>query len=67
MSNEKEISTKITRYLDSGTAELKAGTAYRLQLAREAGAARVSATRGARPSWCWPARAAARSAADAIS
>jgi len=35
MNNETEISTKITRYLDNGTAELKAGTAYRLQLARE--------------------------------
>ena len=33
--NEHEIANKITAYLDQGTAELKAGTAYRLQLARE--------------------------------
>ena len=42
MNNESEISTKITRYLDAGTAELKAGTAYRLQLAREQALARLA-------------------------
>jgi hypothetical protein len=41
MNNETEISTQITRYLDNGTAELKAGTAYRLQLAREGALARL--------------------------
>jgi len=41
MNNETEISTKITRYLDNGIAELKAGTAYRLQLARERALARL--------------------------
>lgn len=34
--NETETARKITAYLDCGTAELKAGTAYRLQLARQA-------------------------------
>jgi hypothetical protein len=33
--NELEIAKKITGYLDLGASELKAGTAYRLQLARE--------------------------------
>jgi Protein of unknown function (DUF3619) len=47
MSNETEISTKITRYLDSGTAELKAGTAYRLQLAREQALSRLGEPRRA--------------------
>ena len=42
MNDESEISTKITRYLDSSTAELKAGTAYRLQLAREQALARLA-------------------------
>jgi len=42
MNNESEISTKITRYLDTGTADLKAGTAYRLQLAREQALARLA-------------------------
>ena len=41
MNDETEISTKIARYLDSGTAELKAGTAYRLQLAREQALSRL--------------------------
>lgn len=35
MNSESETSAKIARYLDSGAAELKAGTIYRLQLARE--------------------------------
>jgi len=33
--NDNDIPSKITGYLDAGTAGLKAGTAYRLQLARE--------------------------------
>lgn len=33
--NEHEIAKKITGYLDRGTAELKAGSAYRLQRARQ--------------------------------
>ncbi|HXX86357.1 MAG TPA: DUF3619 family protein [Casimicrobiaceae bacterium] len=32
--SEREIAKKITSYLDQGAAGLKAGTAYRLQLAR---------------------------------
>ncbi len=47
MSNEKEISTKITSYLDTGTAGLKAGTAYRLQLAREQALSRLGEPRRA--------------------
>jgi hypothetical protein len=42
MNNETEISTKITHYLDNGTAELKVGTAYRLQLAREQALVRLA-------------------------
>jgi hypothetical protein len=34
--NETETAKKITAYLDKGTAGLKAGTAYKLQLARQA-------------------------------
>jgi hypothetical protein len=34
MNNEREIAKKITAYLDRGSAELKSGTAYRLQVAR---------------------------------
>jgi hypothetical protein len=41
--NESEIAKKITTYLDRGTAELKAGTAYRLQRARQASLERFSA------------------------
>ena len=33
--NEHEIAKKITTYLDRGTAELKAGTAFKLQRARQ--------------------------------
>jgi Protein of unknown function (DUF3619) len=42
MNNEAETSAKIASYLDSGTAELKAGTAYRLQLARDQALARLA-------------------------
>jgi hypothetical protein len=42
MNNESETSAKIARYLDSGTAELKAGTIYRLQLAREQALTRLA-------------------------
>jgi hypothetical protein len=34
--NQAETAKKITAYLDKGTAELKAGTAYKLQIARQA-------------------------------
>jgi hypothetical protein len=40
--NEREIAKKIAGYLDRGTAELKAGTAYKLQLARQEALARLS-------------------------
>ena len=40
--NDNEIPSKIARYLDAGTAGLKAGTAYRLQLAREQALARLA-------------------------
>ena len=41
-SRETEIANKITSYLDEATAELKAGTVYRLQLARADALARLS-------------------------
>jgi hypothetical protein len=40
--NEHETAKKITTYLDHGTAELKAGVAFRLQRARQAAVARLS-------------------------
>jgi len=41
---------KLTAYLDIGAAELKAGTAYRLQSARAAALARLAGSGGARAS-----------------
>ena len=43
--NENETARKITAYLDSGTASLVAGTAYRLQLARQKALARLGEQR----------------------
>ena len=43
-TRESEIAKKIATYLDTGTAQLKAGTAYRLQLARAAALARLGET-----------------------
>lgn len=40
--NELEIAKKITGYLDRGTAELKAGSAYRLQCARQLALSRLA-------------------------
>ncbi len=45
--NEREIAKEITGYLDRGTAELKAGIAYKLQLARQEALARLSEPRRA--------------------
>ena len=42
-----EFARKLTGYLDRGSAELKAGTAYRLQLARAEALARVADPRRA--------------------
>lgn len=39
---DSEFAKKITAHLDRGVADLKAGTAYRLQLAREEALARLS-------------------------
>jgi len=41
--NEQETAKKITSYLDRGTAGLKAGTAFKLQRARQHALARLSA------------------------
>jgi hypothetical protein len=41
-SRETEIAKKITGYLDDATADLKAGTVYRLQLARADALARLA-------------------------
>ncbi len=41
--NEQEIAKKIKSYLDHGTADLKAGTAFRLQRARQLALTRLSA------------------------
>jgi len=42
MIDERDFAKKITTYLDRGTEELKAGTAYRLQLARQGALARLA-------------------------
>jgi hypothetical protein len=42
MTSESEIAKKIVTYLDRGAAQLKAGTAYRLQQARAAALARLA-------------------------
>ncbi len=55
-TQDDEIAKKITTYLDHGTAELKAGTAYRLQQARSAALAKLAA----------PARGAVRASAHAL-
>jgi len=39
---DEDFAKKITTYLDHGTADLKAGTAYRLQLARAEALARLA-------------------------
>ena len=41
-ANDRDFAKKITTYLDRGTAELKAGTAYKLQLARGQALARLT-------------------------
>jgi len=41
--NEQEIAKKIKGYLDHGTAELRAGTAFKLQRARQLALTRLSA------------------------
>jgi len=45
--NEREIAKKLTSYLDKGTAELKPGTAYKLQLARQRALAQAAEPRRA--------------------
>ena len=41
-TRDEDFAKKITTYLDKGTADLKAGTAYRLQLARQEALARLA-------------------------
>ena len=45
--NEKDFSSRVTAHLNHGTAGLKAGTAFRLQRAREAAMARIADPRRA--------------------
>jgi hypothetical protein len=47
MKDEREIAKKITGYLDRSAAQLKAGTAYKLQLARQQALARLAEPRRA--------------------
>ena len=49
-TQDDNFAKKITGYLDQGTAELKAGTAYRLQNARAAALARLAEPSGIRAS-----------------
>ena len=41
-TKDQDFAKKITTYLDKGTADLKPGTAYRLQLARQEAMARLA-------------------------
>ncbi|MCC7325287.1 MAG: DUF3619 family protein [Burkholderiales bacterium] len=50
MNDETDFAKKLTTYLDCGTAELRAGTAYRLQQARSQALARLSQPLPARES-----------------
>jgi len=45
-THDTEIANKITTYLDHATADLKAGTVYRLQQARAAALARLAEPQG---------------------
>ena len=47
-TDDKNFPKKLTAYLDIGAAEIKAGTAYRLQNARAAALARVAGSDGVR-------------------
>jgi hypothetical protein len=49
-SHDDNFAKKITGYLDAGTADLKAGTAYRLQKARAAAMERLAQPAGVRAS-----------------
>lgn len=42
--DQEQFAKKLTTYLDAGTAEIKSGTAYRLQQARSAALARLAQT-----------------------
>ena len=52
-----DFARKIAAHLDQGTADLKAGTAYRLQQARGAALARLSGVPPTPPRPRWPAPA----------
>jgi uncharacterized protein DUF3619 len=47
-THDDKFAKKLTAYLDRGTADLKAGTAYRLQKARAAAIARLTGPNGRR-------------------
>ena len=52
MNDDRDFAKKITTYLDRGVSELKAGTAYKLQLARKAALDRlVDPARQASTQW----------------
>ena len=49
--NEREIARKLVGYLNRGAADLKPGTAYRLQLARERALAEAEQERRCHDRW----------------
>jgi hypothetical protein len=52
MTDDRDFAKKITSYLDRGAADLKAGTAYKLQLARKAALDRLAdPARQLSPEW----------------
>jgi hypothetical protein len=66
-TDDDNFAKKLTGYLDHGTAELKAGTAYRLQKARAAAIARLAGPEAVRASESRLAHAFAGSGAGAPS
>ena len=61
---DSDFAKKLTAYLDEGTANLKAGTAYKLQLARQGALARIKDPRRATAMRMTPALAGAGAGAD---
>ena len=56
---DSDFARKLTAYLDEGTAKLRAGTAYKLQLARQEALARITDPQRARDARMTPALAGA--------
>lgn len=65
-TNDDDFARKITPYLDDAAAQLKAGTAYRLQLARAEALARLAEPERATATSLTPALAGAGASAGSV-